>query len=753
MNGFMRLVFVSLCVGVLAIGCATPSGQFRDEADPTSQDDFSDLEEPATDDPGLEADLQATESPGLDENFEEPAPSDVAQNQVAEDELTLDESLPPESPVVPDASQSLADSGADELSLDEDVPQAIQEQALQEPLPPAVTPPEEQLAPLAPPLEEVPPVAIVPPPAEVAPEAPPIAAPIEAPIATSVRITALQFRPNPGGGTIVVDADGPLTYSTRMNEKTRQFIVEIPNSKLPRNLTRTLNTRDFAGVVGSIDAYQSPGSDISRVVVQLREGSPEPVVQLEGNSLFVVATRTDAPIQTAEEATPQEESKLLSYASLDEFIAGNMQFYGKKISIEYDDMEIRDALKLIAEEAGINLIIADGVTGKINLKLREIPWDQALVMILKARKLGYTRAGSILRIAPIDVILAEEKASLDMAAAKANSDPLEVKLVPISYAKVEDLQKQIEPFLNKERGKVVADARTSSLLITDTAANIARAMALIRSIDLPPQQVLIEGKIVEASSEFNRQLGIRWNNSGRDWQLGNGGGTGNSNIIGSTQVSVDAGTASVLGLNFRLGTFDVLGDLAAQLTLFERQGSARILSSPRVTAIHNEAATITQTTSIPILTTTQAAPGVAPVPTVNFRDLKLSLNVTPQITNNGSVIMKVDMNRDVPSSEASPGTGAVAVSSRSANTRILVRNGQTAVIGGIFQNDITNTDTKVPWLGDIPFLGWLFKSNTKRDQRNELMIFLTPRILDRPETQVSQGGELDLESEPANEQL
>ncbi|GIL18051.1 MAG: hypothetical protein BroJett040_18020 [Oligoflexia bacterium] len=599
-------------------------------------------------------------------------------------------------------------------------------------------PPREEPAPIA--QEEPPPVVEEPPP-PVVEEAPGVAQDVPAessqaahaadagattPSEGLVNLKNIQYKANDSGGTIIVDADGPMTYSTRMNEQ-NQYIIEIPNSLMPKKLMRPLVTKDFDGYIGSIDAYQKKGSNISRIVVQLKQGAVEPVVQSEGNSLLVVANEINQPV------TPVN-SKLLSYDSLDEFLAGNMTFYGRKISIETDDMELRDVFKMISEEGGVNLVIADEVRGRMSLKLRQVPWDQALVMIMKAKKLSYTRTGNVLRIAPVADLRAEEDDAIKIANAKKNMAPLKVKMIPVSYAKVDELEKQVKPFLS-ERGKLIADLRTSSLVVSDIDENIEQAEKLVRSIDVPPQQVLIEGKIVEAKDEFERQIGVQWQTTGRSTRI-SGVSSSAGQVRGSTSMSVTPGSisGSTMGINFQMGTLDILGDLSATLTLKESEGLVKVLSSPRVVTIHNEPAEISQTTELPLITSTTSATG-AVSPTVTFKPVRLKLNVTPQITNDGSVIMGVDVNREFAGQVVSPETQARPINSRAAKTKVIVHNGQTAVIGGIYQNDSQEGETRVPWLGNLPVVGWLFKTKTKSFQKNELLIFLTPRILGQLDSQ------------------
>lgn len=681
MNGFMwRLVNSNVGsilrsivrVSVLAllmlslVRCATPASTYQDESDVQAQskDEFN----------GFEDDKNAGSSP-VDQSLEE--------------DLKATDAAPPAAPLEEPPKEAALENSP--------VPEVTE--------PPAVA--------------EVP----APPPEVTEPAAPPVSSNSDGGYHTTKSITlkSIQYKANDNGGTIVIDADGEMTYSTRLVRDTKQFIIEIPNSILPRRLTRNLNTRDFEGIVGSIDAYQNPGSNLSRIVVQLRDISQEPQVQSEGHSILVVANQATVSPVTSNE---QLQSKLLSYDSLESFLTGNMTFYGKRISIETNDMELRDVFKLISEESGVNMIISDEIKGKASIKLKNVPWDQALVMIMKSRKISYTRMGNVLRIAPINDIRMEEDDAIKLAEAKKDTAPLKVRLVPVSFAKLDELEKQIKPFLGK-RGSVIADPRTSSVVISDIDENLDRVAKLIQSIDVPPQQVLIEGKIVEALDDFTSDIGVSWSSSGRRFNTGAGSSTGN--VRGLAGLSVGSPGTGALGLNLQLGTLDILGDLTATLALNEHRGNVKVLSSPRIVALHNQPAEISQVTQIPYSTATTNGSGNA-VPTTNFKDVALKLAVTPQITNSGSVIMSVEMKREFTGAKDKTAT-APPINSRTANTKIMVKNGQTAVIGGIFQSDSNDGTTQVPWLGDIPIVGWLFKSKSKSSQKNELLIFLTPKIL------------------------
>jgi len=585
------------------------------------------------------------------------------------------------------------------------------------------------------PQEEKPASNDVPPPAVAQPdpvEPPPSQTEEKPKPAKKILVKNIRYQPNNNGGTVLIDADGPIDFTTRKNSDTNQFIIEISNAKLGPKLKWPIDAKDISGPYGVINAYQEKSSDVARVVIQLRDQVDDPVLQQEGNTLLVIAQKatpvvSETPTTTSEVNTPindESSSKVLSNQTLDEFLASNNQFYGKKISIEVNDMEIKEFIRFISDESGINLLLDDTVTGKVTIKLRQIPWDQALVIVLKSKKLGYIRIGNVIRIASMADLQKEDDDLSKLADSRKANGPVQTKLYALNYVGADAVSNQIKPYLSK-RGSVLADNRISSIVVSDTQDIQEKITALIKTIDIAPPQVLIEGKIVEASEKFSHQFGINWGLSGQDFRLGSQSGR---NITGGLNLGVapTSNTGGTLGLNFRAGTFDFIGDINASIGFAETEGIAKIVSSPRIVALNNEAATITQQTQIPYLTSTITTAGV-PSNTVNFQSVTLNLSVTPQINNDGSVILTTSINRANPGEQTS--SGAVSVSSRSASTKVMIKNGQTAVIAGIYQFDTNESLSKVPLLADIPILGWLFKDKKTSEAKTELMIFLTPKIL------------------------
>ncbi|MBK7890441.1 MAG: type IV pilus secretin PilQ [Bdellovibrionales bacterium] len=591
-----------------------------------------------------------------------------------------------------------------------------------------------------------------------------------------VEISDIRYDAKLNGGTVLIATTGAPTYRTREIQSQNQVVVEIANAKLPERLKRPFNTKDFKQAIVSINAYQDQGSNTARIVLQFRQ--PRSVdVRQNGSSLTVVplaegasavareSTKPSAPITQSddfgdiEQGGDDEESsadvaddedsatvspvvaeparpsvarasgassagKIMPSSSLDDERSGDIRYYGKAISIEVRDTPVRDVIGLISEQSGANIVLADDVTGSITIKLRSIPWDQALAIVMRTRALGYVRQGSVLRIAPIARLQAEAEEARRIIEAQEATLPLKVKVLPVSFANVSTLVTQIRNTLQKavgsqvvSRGAIEADSRSSSLIVTDTEENIRRIEQLVTALDTPPLQVMIEGKIVEARESNNKELGINWGYSGQD--LGFAGGVLSHNAkISPSQVG------SATTVNLRLGTLDFLGDLDARLSLLERDSLARVVSSPRIVTMNAQEATIEQALSIAISSTTIV--NNLPVTTTTFKEVPTSLKVTPQITPSGDVLMNINFKRQFPADLTG---GSANIESREVKTNVMVKNGQTTVIGGVYQADQTEVEEGTPFLKHVPVLGWLFKNQTKQQVRNELLVFLTPRIL------------------------
>ncbi len=535
-----------------------------------------------------------------------------------------------------------------------------------------------------------------------------------------VVVTGIDFKSNENGGTIVIQTSGPAQYTIKENQKNNQYVVEVKNARLPERFKKPFNTKEFSGPVGMFQAYQPQGSLDAKIVVQLKNSTAMSVVQ-EGNSLLIMPGRADAvvanepavgedgSVQSVKASEPSEEpvddDKALSSKTLDEFLTGDAQFYGRKIDIEVKNGDIRDVLNLISEESGLNLVISPAVKGVVNLKLRRIPWDQALVIMLQSNQLGYVRQGNILRVATLAEIRAESEEAKRLLDSQKQLEPLKVRIFNVSYAKADEMSGQVTNFLSA-RGKVKSDTRTNSLVVTDINEVLVKVDKLIKRLDTQTPQVLIEAKIIEAREDLDNRFGISWS--------AKGDATLTQNLI--------------TGHIDRLAT----AGLTAALQLLSTENKVKILSAPRVVTLNNVAATIDQTEQRPLFSSTTNPTTGQITSTVTFKPLKLSLSVTPQITAVGGVIMKMELAREFPGAVVTTNdTGAFPVFSRNASSTVLVQSGDTTVIGGIYSTDKSEGHGGIPILRKIPLLGGLFGSNTYTENKNELLIFITPKILNK----------------------
>jgi type IV pilus assembly protein PilQ len=604
---------------------------------------------------------------------------------------------------------------------------------------------------------------IPPQPQEVAAEPPP---PVDDPAQPpsdqpTSRISDVKFLGNSNGGTLVISADYPLQFKTRMNSNTNQLVVEVQNAVVPDRLKRPLNTKDMTSNIGSIDIYQNANSNVARFVVQLRSGSQEPLVQPEGNSLLIVGTPSGIDDKTPEILAQGGESDdaaslgIMNSDSIEEFLANNNKFFGRRISIETTDMDIRDVLKFISEESGINMIFDDNIQGRVSLKLRKVPWDQALVTILKSKRLAYRRQGQVLRIGSMEILAKEEEDAIRLKEAKMKTESLVVKNFSINYADVATLEAKIKDFIseggagaqNQGRGKVTVDSRTNSLIVTETGSKLAQVEKLVQLLDSQPQQVLIEGRVVEASESYGRQIGVNFgfNLDSTNASLGIPGRdrvvTGDSGLsrFYSPSASFNPSLPGSFQGSLWVGQFGAFGDLSTRLALDEVEEKVKILSSPRVAVLHNNQATIKQVSIIQVPTTETAAAGTGTV-TQTFKevDVGVTLDVKPLISSIGTVNLDLKIERS-----ATTSTGGRTA--RDIKTNIIVKSGETAVIGGVFTSDVNTRRTGIPGLKDIPILGTLFRTDSYSSQKTELMFFISPRILKSlaaPSFKASSGDDL-----------
>ncbi len=681
------------------------SSQSEDEANVDGAIEDSEFSDAALDEGnGVASDTTTEEGASGEDALEDELDGD--DQIVAADDAELDDQALAED----DQIQGLDDDSLSEELAEED----LQEQSTPNP---AEAPPQDL------PVADTTPEQLAPPP-EPAPEL--------------AKVRDIRFLSNSSGGTVVIETSQPVQYQTRMNAATQQFVIEMAEVELPASLQRPFQMNGMGSQFGSVNAYQGASSKTARVVIQMAgAGSGEPMIQQEGSSLVIIPPPIAPPVATvAKVADPKSATANqgpLAARTLDEFLTGNQRFFGRGISMQFKDADVRDVINFVAEESGANIVMSDDVTGKISLKLRKIPWDQALVTVMRAKSLGYTRQGNVLRISTLASLQSETEAANKILEAQRAIVPSVVQVIPASYANIEDLIKSVTPFLSKD-GKVIGDNRTNTVIVTDKAEIVERVNKLVRTLDVVPPQVSIESKIVEAVEGFENFVGLNWNMSGSPLTLSPGGGAYGAPVTltpraQSSTLSSEFAGGSPLSAGLSFGVLDGLGTLAATLQLAERNSLAKVISAPRISTLNREESTITQQGEAVSIITSRNEETNTITKSEKRTPFSLNLKVRPQITAEGSVIMELDVQRQFLGPVVDAETQARAVNSRSAKTKVLVRNGQTAVIGGIYTSDETEATNGVPGLMRIPVIGWLFKNRAINRTKNELLIFMTPRIL------------------------
>lgn len=419
-------------------------------------------------------------------------------------------------------------------------------------------------------------------------------------------------------------------------------------------------------------------------------------------------------------------------------------YTGKRISLDFQEAELKSVLRLIAEVSGLNLVLAPDVKGTVSVKMLNVPWDQALDLILKINSLAQVREGNIMRVMTVAAFTKEEQDSLARKEAQKKVEDTVSKIISINYAKAKDLADPLKKSLSA-RGEITVEERTNTLIIKDVPSNVQDIISLIKILDKQTPQVVIEARIVEANTDFSRELGIQWgynyaDTRGRDlFQVGLAGtkasstatsvdvltkgiGPKNSGFAVNLPAAVGSGSGGAFGIGFSRITGGGIIEIDLNLSALESSGKGKIISSPKVLALDNKEATIKQGTSIPYEST--SASGT----TTTWVDAVLELNVTPHITPDNSVIMKIKATKNAPNTTIRSASGVPSIDKKEANTEILVKDGETVVIGGIYQVEKTDSEKGVPWLSKIPVLGWLFKKESIVDTKRELLIFLTPKI-------------------------
>ncbi|THD01314.1 pilus assembly protein PilQ [Panacagrimonas perspica] len=533
-------------------------------------------------------------------------------------------------------------------------------------------------------------------------------------------ITAVDFRRgDKGEGRVVVTLSDPAT-AVDVVEEGGKIVAKFKNAAVPDALVRRLDVLDFATPVKFIDSTRV-GINAEISVTPIAGGDFEQVAYQSGN-LFTI------------------ELQPLSQEKLDERKLREPEYTGEKISLSFQSVDIRSLLQIIADVAGTNMVVSDAVSGEIAIRLQNVPWDQALDIILRTKGLGLRQQGNVMLVAPLTEIAERDKIELEAQKQRTELAPLRTELIQINYAKAADiaaLLKAGEDTIMSERGRVNVDERTNSLIVLETREVIGDIRALIAQLDIPVKQVLIESRIVIANNDFSKELGARFGVSHVN-RLNNStiGIAGSVEGARTAQGGVVPGLANG-GLNFdlpaatnagRIGLAILGSDYAVDLELsaLQAEGRGEVISSPRVLTANAKQASIEQGVEIPYQQSSSSG-----ATNIQFKKAVLALTVTPQITPDNRVIMDLNVTQDNVGDIVPTGDGgtAPAINTREVNTQALVDNGATVVLGGIFVQENRNDVSKVPFLGDIPILGAAFRNRLTVANKDELLIFVTPKIL------------------------
>lgn len=532
-------------------------------------------------------------------------------------------------------------------------------------------------------------------------------------------LAGVDFRRGEGGeGRVIVDL-GTASRSVDLSEQAGKIRLVMDKTKVPMELRRRLDVRDFATPVTRIDTFMEGDS----AVVEIRPEGNYDYIAYQSGTQFTVSVEQ----LTAEEAESLREEKF--------------PYTGEKLSLNFQDIEVRSVLQLIADFTGLNLVASDTVSGSITLRLQNVPWDQALDLILKTKGLDKRQIGNVLLVAPADEIAAREKLELETNKQIAELAPVRLDIIQVNYAKAADIVALIreDEELISSRGFISSDVRTNTISVRESTEKLEQIRRLVGTWDIPVRQVSIEARIVRAETNVAESLGIRWGGAAYDVNGGNvisiggslntveeardaaAGGGGSITFPGA--LGVDLGVTGDGASSFAIGfgSDDFLIDL--ELSALAADGKAEIVSQPRVVTADRQTAKIKSGEEIPYQEASSSG-----ATSVSFKEAALALEVTPQITPDNKVIMDLTVNQD---SRGEVTAGIPSINTNEVTTQVLVTNGETVVLGGIFESESATTTTKTPFLGDIPYLGRLFKRTVQTDERSELLIFITPKIIEQ----------------------
>lgn len=581
----------------------------------------------------------------------------------------------------------------------------------------------------------------------------------------------IRLEQKDGRSRIVVELTRQSKFETLPGRDSRAVMI-LNDVKLPQSLERTLTSRAQGGAVRFVSSFVD-GKQV-RMEAELKGQTAETIFH-NGNTIVwefapmvaaaqeeaapTIALAKNSQVKDLAQEQPQRPIDGDSYTSappelvVDPSKVNRVRGMGRKrLTIDLRDADIQNVLRLVAKEGGVNIIAGDDVKGTVTMSLRQVMLDQVFLTILQSKSLGYEMRGNVIRVAPQKTLIEEESTRQQARENRRKLQPLEVFLLPISYASAKDLVPQVQGLLSS-RGSVTVDERTNTIIIKDISENLEPIRVLIESLDSQVPQVLIEGRIVETNDAFSQQLGIQWGGIfGANAQQGNSTGLVFPANIGLAGAAADGqtpnlgvgnfanqpnyainlpaavGTGSGGGIGLSLGSIGGSTVLNLRLTALESAGHARIVSSPKILTLDNRTATISQGTSIPI--SVVSAAGVQTV----FVDATLELTVTPHVTPDGNIQLKIKATKNEPDFQNTGARGDPTILRRQAETELLIKDGDTTVIGGIYTRNTGSSISAVPFFHKVPILGYFFRTSSESERRNELLIFITPRIVNRAES-------------------
>jgi type IV pilus assembly protein PilQ len=584
----------------------------------------------------------------------------------------------------------------------------------------------------------------------------------EPPAVGSVSVRHAHIERRDGRDRVVVHLSGPAEFRVVPGNKGAAKLEVLQSRLSSKAETKLQGASD--SVIRSVQLRQADNATM--IEVERVEGATTTAIR-EGDRIVWLFTppasdddkpKTKTVAREDYSALQQEESSVVagfvdgSAAMQVKGKAVGRNYGGRRIDLDFKDADIHNILRLLSEVGGVNIITSDDVKGSVTIRMRDVPWDQALDMILQAKGLGMIRRGNLIRVAPIEALEKEREAAIARQKQNVELAPLETRLIPVSYATADNLKPRVGELIST-RGTVSVDERTNVLIVRDIVDNLDDVEDLVRTLDTQTPQVLVEARIVEATTQYSRDIGIQW---GGDLAMTSATGNptgltfpsnatfagGNFNAASATAglspisaetatpnyavnlpAAVGNGQGGAIGMSF--GSVSGNFNLNVRLSAAEAQGTVRIISSPRILTLDNREAHIAQGTLIPY--SQVSAQGVQTA----FQEAKLQLIVKPHVTSDGSVAMHLKVTRDEPDFTRTSNRGDPTILKREAETDLLVADSHTAVIGGIFTRNQGRNIDQVPLFGDIPILGLLFQRRRVRDERNELLIFLTPRIVNR----------------------